>query len=466
MDNNNLEELSQNKVDKINSRPKNNPEQWISKEVVKDSTSIKNEILASNITPGQLFESERKTGNVMKNFIKSIWENKYEVNFWNNNLAEHNIWLSDLLGEEIKKVRIIWEKNGIKYDMIWFRQWLKWWFYDENWKYLPVFNNFRVEILESFNKEDLAKKKEENENQIKEILKSPFIEKFKNKYSQEQLEIVVRKAQEYSIDPCFLLAMRSTENGRSGLDFWVMKVWIDTFDWQLTMACRIIQNNANRYKRMTWEQSSDWSWRFSAEFIWYLSNTYAPIGANNDPNDLNSNHLRNLLAFYSEYSGKKFDNIEEIIKNNFAFLKKWEIQMTSWEIIWTTNGDALITNANEHIGKWYVWWWWRKDTDVTDCSWLVLMAMKESWVVDHGYDNNAEGLSKITKQKSPRDVIRGDLVFLQNSSWRITHVEIATWPVINWQIPIIDSSSRAWWVTHRYQDINNQVLVWTPIFYK
>lgn len=461
-----MEEFPSKNSDTIKSTSKGNLEKWITKETVTNSTSVKNEILASNITPWQLFESERKTGNVMKNFIKTISESTYEVNFWNNNLAEHNIGLSDLLWEEVKKVRITWEKNGIKYDMTWYRQWLKWWFYDEKWKYLPVFNNFKVEVLESYSKIDLAKKKEENEVQIKEILKSPLVEKFKNKYSQEQLEIIVRKAQEYSIDPYLLLAMRSTENWRAWIDFWVMKAWIDTFDGQLTMACRIIQNNANRYRKMTWELPMDWSWRFSAEFIWYLSNKYAPIGASNDPNDLNSNHLRNLLAFYWEYSGKRFDNIDEIIKNNFAFLKKWEVQMTSWEIVWTTTADALIANANEHIGKWYVWWWWRRDTDVTDCSGLVLMAMKEAWVVDHGYDNNAEGLSKITKQKSPKDVVRWDLVFLQNSGWRITHIEIATWPVINWQIPIIDSSKWVWWVTHRYQEINNQVLVGTPIFYK
>lgn len=439
---------------------------WYSKELVTDTTTIKNEILASNISPWQLFESERKTGNVMKNFIKPIWENKFEVNFWNNSQAEHNIWLADLLWEEVKRVRVIWEKNWIKYDMSWSRQWLKWWFYDEKRKYIPVFNNFQVEVLESYDKKDLEQRKKDNEEKVKEVLNSPFVEKFKNKYSKEQLELIVRKAQEYSIDPYLVLAMRSTENWRDWLDFWVMKSGIDTFDGQLTMACRIIQNTQNRFSRITWEDFLDWNWRYRWEFIGFLSSIYTPIWASNDPNNLNSNHLRNLLTFYWEYSGKQFANLDEIINNNFAFLKKWEVQMNAWEIVWSTTPDALIANAQEHIGKWYVWWWWRRNTDVTDCSWLVLMAMKEAWVVEHWYDNTAEWLSKITKQKSPNDAVKWDLVFLQNSSWSITHVEIATWPIYNWQIPIIDSSSQAKWVSHRYQQINNKVLVWTPIFYR
>lgn len=441
------------------------PDTWVLRDSVTEATSAKQEILANGISPWQLFESERKTGNVMKNFIKSIWENKFEVNFWNNSQAEHNIWLADLLWEEVKRVRVIWEKNGIKYDMIWNRQGLKWGFYDEKRKYIPVFNNFQIEVLDSYKEEELIKRKEEDEVKVQELLKSPFVEKFKNKYSQEQLEIIVRKAQEYSIDPCLLLALRTSENGQNWLDFWVMRPWVDTFDWQLTIACRIIQNSMNRYSKMTGKDVSQWNWRFSWEFIWYFSSLYAPIWASNDPNNLNNNHLRNLLTFYWEYSGERFGNIDELVNNNYAFLKKWEVQMTSWEIIWSTTWDDLIANANDHIGKGYVWWWGRKNTNVTDCSWLVLMAMKESWVVDHGYNNTAEGLSKITKQKSPKDVVRWDLVFL-NTGGKITHVEIATGPAINWKIPIIDSSTNVWWVTNRYQVINETVLVGTPIFYK
>lgn len=452
---------------------KSNPDVWVLRKSVTEEASTGSEVLANNISSGQLFESERKTWNVMKNFINSTWEKTFEVDFSSNSQAEHNIWLADLMWEEVRKVRVIWEKNGRMYDMTWERQGLKWWFY-ENWKYVPVFNKFKVEVLESYSKEDLTKRKNEDETKVKELLKSPYVEKFRKRhpeYPKEHLEIIVRKSQEYGIDPCLLLAMRTTENGWSGLDFGVMNPSLDTFDWQLTMSCRIVQNNINRYKRMTWDNASTEGGSFSSEFIGFLSSIYAPIGADNDPNNDNNNHLRNLLTFYWEFANIQFGNINDIVNNNYAFLKKWEVQMTSGQIIWSTTGEALIANANDHIGKWYVWGWGRWNTDVTDCSWLVLMAMKEAWVVDHWYDNTAEWLSRITKLKeSPNNVVRWDLVFLQNSSWRITHVEIATWPVINWEIPIIDASSNARKVSYRNQDVNpnnwNRVLVGTPIFYK
>gem|GEM_PF-5362578 len=68
-----------------------NIEMKIDKEVITEATSTKQEILANGISPGQLFESERKTGNVMKNFIRSLGDNKFEVNFDSNSQAEHNI---------------------------------------------------------------------------------------------------------------------------------------------------------------------------------------------------------------------------------------------------------------------------------------------------------------------------------------------------------------------------------------
>ncbi len=418
---------------------------------------------------GKLFTSnEKNKWQTMKQFIKENWHNNFIIDFSNNKSAEYNIWLADLLSEEVTKVRVIWEKNGKKYDMIWTRQWLKGWFYNEQWRYLPVFNWFKVEILWSYKKEELVIKKQENEQKIKEIVNLPLVKNFEKKHGNEQLTVIVKKAQEYGIDPTFLLALRSTENGRDWLDFWIMKWWIDTFEWQLVMSCRTIQNNMNRFKRITWENAIWWDWIFKPEFIGFFSNIYAPIWVSNDPNNLNKNHFTNLLTFYSNYSWKNFGNIDTIIAQNTAFYKKWETKINSWEITWATTPDDLIANANKHIGKEYKWWWWRKTDSVTDCSWLVLMSMKDSWVVDYWYDNTAAWLSKITNQKPANDVKRWDLVFLKDptpKNWRIiTHVEIATWPVVDGKIPIIDASS--WrWVTERYQPISDKVLVWTPIFY-
>jgi hypothetical protein len=204
---------------------------------------------------------------------------------------------------------------------------------------------------------------------------------------------------------------------------------------------------------------------FTPEFIGFFSNIYAPLGACNDPTNLNCNHFKNLLISYGKYKWRPFDNVDTILAQNFDNLKKWETKVSS-DIIGSTTPEDFLENAGKHIWKEYVWWGWRKDESVTDCSGLVIMSMQQTWVADHGYNNTAEWLSKITKQKSPAEVQKWDLVFLQNEDGHITHVEIALWNVENWKIPIIDASRKAGWVTTRYQNISSKVLVWTPTFYK
>lgn len=436
---------------------------WVKRDVLSSLTWTKIDIFNENITAWQIWQQEAKWWNVMKNFIKSNSENIFDVDFWKNWSAEHNIGLADIMPEWVKKVRIIWERNGRKYDMIWERNGLKWWFYNENWRYLPVYSWFKVEVLEKYDPKELQAKKQENEQKIQEILKSPFIEKFKSKYSQEHLEIIVRKSQEYNIDPTFLLSLRSSENWPQWLEFWVKKAWIDTFEWQLTLACRTIQNKFGMYKRLTWNEPIESDGSIKSEFIGFFSNIYAPIWASNDPRNLNSNHLKNLLTFYWEYRWKKFDNIDTILAQNNEFIQKWNTRINTWELAGKTNPDDLLAQAKLHLWKPYILGWnWISSID---CSQLVIEAMKWNWVVDYWYDNTAEWLSRITNQKSPNEVQKWDLVFIQNSSWKITHVEIALWPVEWNKIPIIDASKSVWWVTTRYQTISSKILVWTPIFY-
>lgn len=44
------------------------------------------------------------------------------------------------------------------------------------------------------------------------------------------MEMIVRKAQDYGIDPTFVLALRNTEDGALGRDFGVMRPDLDTFE--------------------------------------------------------------------------------------------------------------------------------------------------------------------------------------------------------------------------------------------
>lgn len=435
-----------------------NPVDWAPKDLLFLATQTN--LPYANISAWKIFEAASKNDSLMWNFLKKTEEWVYEVNFFNNVNAENNIGLADVMPENVKEVYINWEKNWVKYSVAWKRQWLKWWFYDSNGRYLPIFNWFKVQVLASYTEQELSEKKTANQESYSSIVKNPKLNDFTSKFPWE-LELIVKKWIEYWIDPNLLIALRKSENWKTWIDFWVMRAWIDTFEWQLTIACRIIQNNMNKYKRITKQDPVDWS-TFTGEFIAFLSNIYAPIWANNDPTNLNKNHLKNLLNFYSDYSGKDFGDIELLIASSLQKSMEWNELANSDSILWKTNPEDLIKSAYKHIWKWYLFWWnWEENID---CSQLVIESLKDNWVVSQAFDTTAHNLSKFTRQKNPSDVIRWDLVFLQN--WgNITHVEIALGPVIDWQIPIIDASSNVWIVSTRYQKLNQKVLVWTPVFY-
>ncbi|MDQ1344360.1 MAG: hypothetical protein QG650_1081 [Patescibacteria group bacterium] len=123
--------------------------------------------------------------------------------------------------------------------------------------------------------------------------------------------------------------------------------------------------------------------------------------------------------------------------------------------------EELVAYAEEHMGKRY-----RLGADgveATDCSQLVVDAMKKAGVVRSDYDNTAAGLFDLTVGKPSSEVRRGDLVFFRRAG-RISHVEIALGPVEDGRIPIIEASSRAGKVIKRYQAVGSSVAVGSPIF--
>ncbi len=397
-----------------------------------------------------------------QNFIKKNWDKEFVVDFSNKKWAEYNIWLSDLLSEEITQVRVTWEKNWKKYDMTGKRQWLKWWFYTESWDYIPIFNWFKIEVLQSYTENELNTKKQENEKKIKEITDSPWIQDFKKRYDDKQLITIVTKAQEYNIDPTFLLALRTAENGKEWFDFWIMKRWINTFEWQLIMACRTIQNNMNRFKKTTWQEAMSTDWRLTINFISFFSSIYAPIWVNNDPQNLNQNHFTNLVNLYSQYSNINFGNQNTIMTQYNNLNKQYAAQINSLKLLSSTKPDILISTATSYLWTKYVWWW--DNEKWIDCSWLVIKCMQELWIINYTDDTTAAWLFKVTQQKNPNNTKKWDLVFLKQK-WKINHVQIALWPAKNWKIPVIDASSSIGKVSNRYQAISSEVLVWTPVFY-
>lgn len=114
-------------------------------------------------------------------------------------------------------------------------------------------------------------------------------------------------ARKHGIDPRLLLALRETENGRAGREFGVLGLGADADTWQeqAEVAARTIRHTISRFARaLTLEWWDETGGRYSVAFLGYFSHGgpgydgYAPLGAGNDPTNLNANHFRNLTTHY------------------------------------------------------------------------------------------------------------------------------------------------------------------------
>lgn len=401
-----------------------------------------------------------------KEFVKWNIEkwNTVEVDFKWDIRSEFNLWLSDLMPAKVRKVKIEWERFGRKYDIEWERKWLKWWFFSDKNEYIPVFSWFKVTIIETATDEELANIWKQNEEKIRKYMENPKIQDFNQKYWEKETRAIITSALEYEMDPMVLMTLRRTENWAAWKEFWVLRPWAETYDYQLILACRTIQNNMNRYKNLSWKDAQE-NWIITPEFLCFFSSRYAPIWALNDPNNFNANHLKNMLRIYGNFHDRSYS--EEDISKIYASTQDIREKMYAWwEIIWKTDSEGLIQVAQYYLGMRYqMWGTWNWSID---CSQLVVQWMKEKWVASFNYDNNAQWLYRLTNPKDTSSVQRWDLVFLQEPDGRISHVEIARWTAIWNEIPIIDASSTVWKVSERTQKISwwtRRVLVWTPTFY-
>ncbi len=101
---------------------------------------------------------------------------------------------------------------------------------------------------------------------------------------------------EYPLNPYALLfAIREAEKGRKGFEFGIITAKNTDLETQCRYACETIVNNVKRFYRQIEEK----------DFITFLGSRYAPIGADNDINNLNANWVRNVKFFYNQFTGGK-----------------------------------------------------------------------------------------------------------------------------------------------------------------
>ncbi|MDD2487443.1 MAG: M15 family metallopeptidase [Candidatus Gracilibacteria bacterium] len=368
-----IESQNPDKVEKI--RKRNEKKQELQRLISDDNKDVKNQsvidnsilkqellkdsfkagiILESSITNPRILDKFKK-GRLFENIGSNEKDSEFIVDFGSNKSAEYNIGLADLVDKGVETIEITGERHGRQYRHIGIRQGIKGSFFDEQTnRYIPVFSGDKVRVINRISQKELEKKEEENKNREIEIKSSPDAQKFlsDNNHSKEEFDLITKISIEYGIDPCLVMALRTQENGGDLKEFGVLKDDLNTYGSQLIFACRIIQKNMNKYKKLGNEPMN--GNRFDKKFICFLSNIYAPIGASNDPDNLNSNHMSGVLKLYSKYSGENLGDIDSFVKNESkTLIQDWESKMNEGNNIgkFSDAEFSKILCGSENISK-------------------------------------------------------------------------------------------------------------------
>ena len=118
---------------------------------------------------------------------------------------------------------------------------------------------------------------------------------------------------EYPVNPyALLLAIREAEKGRKGFEFGIISAKNTDLETQCRYACETIVNNVKRFHQYLQEgdekadelcsRSAGFPLQYN-DFITFLGSRYAPVGADNDPHNLNSHWVSNVKFFYNQFTG-------------------------------------------------------------------------------------------------------------------------------------------------------------------
>lgn len=111
---------------------------------------------------------------------------------------------------------------------------------------------------------------------------------------------ILQAARLMGVPAAALFALRIVENGRPGREFGVLSVPAPRYEDQVLVAARSFRHAEDRYEVETGKEARDDNGRYTEPFLRHFSARWAPIGAENDPDNLNSNHANNLVAAYNQ----------------------------------------------------------------------------------------------------------------------------------------------------------------------
>lgn len=116
--------------------------------------------------------------------------------------------------------------------------------------------------------------------------------------SDEQ-HVILAMADAFGVPATLLAAIRLAENGREARAFGILSIPdCDTYGAQCRACAETIKNNLGRFTNAT--KASPWSadGTLSDAYLAFLQSRYAPMGAANDPGNLNSSWLTNVTRVY------------------------------------------------------------------------------------------------------------------------------------------------------------------------
>lgn len=128
----------------------------------------------------------------------------------------------------------------------------------------------------------------------------PLILAITDEYVEKYENIVERH--KYINLYALMLAVRRQENGRPGLEFGVMAAKDTDLEEQARWAVVTFLKNIERWERATRE--GNWRPKYpnrELDYIAYLGNRWAPVGASNDPAGLNQYWIPNVQRLYLLY---------------------------------------------------------------------------------------------------------------------------------------------------------------------
>jgi hypothetical protein len=101
-----------------------------------------------------------------------------------------------------------------------------------------------------------------------------------------------------AIDPAFLMAIRETENGGSGIEFGVEPPGQYDYFGQLKIAVATVAHRLEAFPGNPLIRNASGQIVYSDKFIDYFAAIWAPLKVANDPHDLNANWPGNCKKFY------------------------------------------------------------------------------------------------------------------------------------------------------------------------